>query len=71
MNMELTDRIHIHVSCDDHVFRDAITKFADYIKGETLALNITIDNSIDTQSSFQNVKIDNFEVWVRIEKVQN
>lgn len=64
-NFEVTDRINIFISKNTD-FEVAITKMNDYIKTETLANNISFENSLNL---FETIDIDELKLEVKIEKI--
>ena len=64
----ITDRIRLRVYGPAH-FREAVGVHHDFIRGETLALQLEIDDSQDSVAGFeavQNVKIDDMDVVIAL-----
>lgn len=65
--LKVEDRIHVFWQSDSSVAGEAIEKFADIIKKETLADSIIKDNADELLLSTKQ-KINNFEIWIGIRK---
>ncbi len=62
-DLNITDRINIYYDCDD-IFDKTITTFNDYIKTETLAIDIIKQNNVTTIYD-----LNNHQVKLEIEKI--
>ena len=63
-NYEVSDRINIYYSSNE--FKNVIDKFSEYIKNETLALDIK-EVEIDSEE----ISVNGIKVFVKIEKINN
>ena len=62
-SLEITDRINITITPNDQMC-NAISSFDDYIKGQVLADNITV-----ADNDGPNVEFDNYQLNIKIEKI--
>ena len=67
MNCNYTDRIAVGIATDSAPLLDAATTFADYVKSETLALDLQASALADAEPT--NVKIDGADVAVYVKVV--
>ena len=67
MNCNYTDRIAVGIATDSAPLLDAATAFADYVKSETLALDLQASALADAEPT--NVKIDGADVAVYVKVV--
>lgn len=71
-NLHPSDRILLTVASNNPQIKNAIQKFRDYIKGETLALKITFQEPPDNKliPEYQKFTIEEADVLIRVEKAQ-
>ena len=61
--LEITDRVNVTISPDERV-KSAVDSFADYIKGQVLADQITVADNDGCE-----VELDELKVRIKVEKV--